>query len=96
MIDTNMTVNHIDGNRLNNRVDNLEWLSRADNIRYGFKNGQYSTCKQCTLIRDGKEYIFYSLSQASIFLGRNVQYMSSVLKRNKIPRDKNGNIYLVK
>lgn len=41
LINTNMTVNHKDGNRLNNRVDNLEWLSREDNIRYGFEHGQY-------------------------------------------------------
>ena len=43
LIDTDMTVNHKDGNRLNNNIENLEWLSRADNIRYGFQNGQYYT-----------------------------------------------------
>ena len=30
----NLTVNHIDKNRSNNRVDNLEWLSRKDNTRH--------------------------------------------------------------
>ena len=29
------TVNHKDENKQNNRVDNLEWLSQEDNIRYG-------------------------------------------------------------
>ena len=29
------TVNHRDENKLNNRVENLEWMSLADNNRYG-------------------------------------------------------------
>ena len=28
------TVNHIDENKMNNNVNNLEWLSRGDNARY--------------------------------------------------------------
>lgn len=34
-----MTVNHIDGNKLNNNVCNLEWLSLEDNYRHAISNG---------------------------------------------------------
>lgn len=31
-------VNHIDCNRENNNVDNLEWITHIDNVRYSIKN----------------------------------------------------------
>lgn len=32
-------VNHIDGNYLNNKAENLEWLSSAENVRHAIVNG---------------------------------------------------------
>lgn len=39
------TVNHRDGNKLNNRVSNLEWMSDSDNLKHARDNGLLNTCK---------------------------------------------------
>jgi hypothetical protein len=96
-INSKMTVNHKDGNRQNNRVDNLEWLSRADNIKYGFKNNQYKNCcKKCLLKSNNTTYEFYSIEQANKFLGRSPNYILR-RKRKKINLvyDKKGNEYKI-
>ena len=37
--DHSLTVNHIDGDRLNNTPSNLEWISHSDNVRHQHANG---------------------------------------------------------
>ncbi len=78
LIESDMTVNHKDGNRLNNNIDNLEWLSRADNIKDGYRTGLYKSIQKSCMLKDlsnGEEYYFNSLSDACKFLNRSKSYM---------------------
>lgn len=89
------TVNHIDGDRFNNHIENLEWLSLADNIRHGFATGLYHTQKAVSIRKDGQTYYFRSMAQCDKFLRRANGYTSNNLKKRSTLFDANGNEYVV-
>ena len=81
--DPNLTVNHKDGNPLNNKIDNLEWVTLEENIHHGIENGFYdSICIKCFL-RDetGKVTEYPSLSAASRALGKTNRYISNAMRK---------------
>ena len=83
--ESDLPVNHIDGNRLNNRIENLEWCSLAKNIRKGFETGLYKNQKKIRIIEKNTNEIkeFRSLSMAAKYYGKNAGYFSHFHRLNK-------------
>lgn len=72
-------VNHIDGNKLNNRLDNLEWCSCLENNIHKINIG-LSNCTRKVVQYDlqmNKLNEFNSIKEAAKFVGRNVSCISN-------------------
>ena len=80
-----LTVDHIDGNRFNNNLENLELVSLAENIKRSYKNGLHTRQIKINIYDKKNKEIktFISLSEANRYINKKHSYLSNCKRKNK-------------
>lgn len=88
---SNLTVNHIDGNTLNNCAWNLEYCTLKENISKGYENGQFASIHKPIQVFDkgtGKTTQFRGLGVAERYYNLPHDYFGKRLRKGKHETDR--------
>jgi hypothetical protein len=73
-------VNHINGVKHDNRIENLEWVTQSENGKHSFANGLQKVTRPCKKVVDLMSGTIYnSVTDASISLGICRSHLSNML-----------------
>ncbi len=89
-LDTTLEVNHLDGNKHNNNINNLEWVTKSENMKHSYETGlrEFQSLKTAkanrrplvAVYRDGTERYFEGNIIAKFGLGCSLGTIANRLR----------------
>lgn len=83
-LDTNLVVNHKDGDKLNNMVSNLEWVTKSYNSKHcydiGLRVGKLEKIPTKLVTSDGTELFFESIAELGRSIGISAKRLDHLYK----------------
>lgn len=76
------TVNHKDGDKSNNTISNLEWMTRLDNVRHAWKTGlakpRYGTDNPANVYTEDQIHLVCQLLEVSFMSNKEIAEIAGV------------------
>ena len=88
-------VNHIDGNKYNYSINNLEWVTHKENIRHCWDNGFHKIVRPVKrVICQNSGLVYESAKEAAEKLGYNHKTLCNMLNTNYKQKNKTNLKYI--
>ena len=83
-LDTELTVNHKNGNPSDNCISNLELITKKENIQHAFENGLIKNQIKIKLINktDNSIFVINNLNKGNKIMNKSHNYLSEKIKKN--------------